>query len=59
MICLGLYRLEMSLDNKHPYVYTNPKKDTILSHKDKVFVLSYNMPKDICKFILFSKYFKK
>lgn len=50
LLCLGLYRLENSSDNKHPYVYTNPDRETILTHRDKVFVLAYNMPLDICNF---------
>ncbi len=28
-------------------MYTNPKKNVKLTHKDKVFVLSFNMPNDL------------
>ncbi len=49
MICLGLYRLSGALDNSHPYCYTNPDSDVKLTHRDKVFVLSYNMPPELCK----------
>jgi len=48
LIPLGLYRLPGALDNQMPYVYTNPKKNVKLTHKDKVFVLSFNMPNDLC-----------
>ena len=48
MICLGLYRLAGASDNNHPYCFTNPDKDTKLTHYDKVFVLCYNMPADLC-----------
>ena len=54
LICLGLYRLSNSLDNSSPFCYTNPKSDEILNHRDKVFVLTYNMPDDLSKF-----FFKK
>lgn len=40
MIPLGLYRLSGAQDNNSPYVYTNPERDTRLSHRDKVFVLA-------------------
>ena len=39
MIALGLYRLSGAQDNESPYVYTNPNRDTRLSHRDRVFVL--------------------
>ena len=39
LIVLGLYRLPGARDNNNAYVYTNPEKDTLLTHKDKIFVL--------------------
>lgn len=39
IIALGLYRLSGAQDNESAYVYTNPEKNTRLSHRDKVFVL--------------------
>lgn len=40
MISIGLYRLAGAQDNESPYVYTNPERDTRLSHRDRVFVLA-------------------
>lgn len=40
LIALGLYRLPGARDNDHPYVYTNPKPETRLTHRDKIFVLA-------------------
>jgi hypothetical protein len=40
LIALGLYRLPGARDNDHPYVYTNPKLTTRLSHRDRIFVLA-------------------
>ena len=42
IIVLGLYRLPGARDNNHPYVYTKPNPNTILTHRDKIFVLSIN-----------------
>jgi len=39
-IALGIYRLAGAKDNDHPYVYTNPRPDTILTHRDRIFVLA-------------------
>jgi hypothetical protein len=39
-IALGIYRLPGAKDNDHPYVYTNPRPDTILTHRDRIFVLA-------------------
>jgi len=47
LIALGLYRLPGTVDNKHPYVYTNPPPETKLSHRDKVFVLAHKLPKEL------------
>ncbi len=57
LIPLGLYRLPGASDNKNAYVFTNPRPNVKLTHKDRVFVLSYNMPKDlriITPFLLFN-----
>ena len=39
LICMALYRLRHATDNTYPYVYTNPLPDTIVSHRDRAFVL--------------------
>ncbi len=39
-IALGIYRLPGAKDNDHPYVYTNPRPDTMLTHRDRIFVLA-------------------
>ena len=39
-IALGIYRLSGAKDNDHPYVYTNPRPDTRLTHRDRIFVLA-------------------
>lgn len=44
MIALGIYRLRGATDNEYPYVYTNPSPDTLVTHKDKVFVLGSEVP---------------
>ena len=44
-----------ALDNNHPYCYTNPKENVKLTHRDKVFVLSFNMPNDLCKLFILNK----
>ena len=45
IIALGLYRLPGARDNIHPYIYTKPCADTILTHRDKIFVLTINSVK--------------
>ena len=42
IIALGLYRLPGARDNNHPYVYTKPEPNTLLTHRDKIFVLTIN-----------------
>jgi hypothetical protein len=41
LIALGLYRLPGTVDNKHPYVYTNPPSEVIwlstICSKDQTF----------------------
>ena len=47
LVTLGLYRLVGAQDNfTHPYVYTNPGAKTIVTPKDRVFVLGKDIPKD-------------
>lgn len=36
-----------AVDNKHPYVYTNPPAETTLTPRDKVFVLAHQLPADL------------
>jgi hypothetical protein len=47
LIPLAIYRLAGASDNIYPYVYTNPKKNLKLTHKDKIFVLGFDMPSDL------------
>ena len=47
LIPLALYRLKGALDNESPYIFTNPPDYIKLTSKDKVFVLSYNIPMDL------------
>ena len=47
LICLGLYRLRGAADNDYPYVYTNPNCETIVTHRDKVFVLAIDIPENL------------
>jgi acetyl-CoA C-acetyltransferase/potassium large conductance calcium-activated channel subfamily M alpha protein 1 len=41
---LGLYRMPGARDNKHPFVYTHPARDTRLSHNDRIFLLAAETP---------------
>jgi hypothetical protein len=47
LVAIGLYRLPGATDNKTPYCYTNPDSSTIITYKDRVFVLGKNIPDDI------------
>jgi hypothetical protein len=47
LVSLGLYRLPQSTDNNYPYVYTNPDSKTIVTFRDRVFVLGKDIPKDL------------
>lgn len=47
LITLGIYRLKGATDNVYPYVYTNPKFDTIITHRDRAFVLGTNISSDL------------
>ena len=42
IIVLVLYRLPGSRDNNHPYTYTKPNPKTILTQREKIFVLTAN-----------------
>jgi len=47
LVTLGLYRLTGAQDNfTHPYVFTNPGQKTIVTPKDRVFVIGKDIPKD-------------
>ena len=46
IIPLGLYRLPGARDNDHPYIYTKPLPDTILTYRDKIFVLAIDSVKN-------------
>ena len=43
---MALYRLKGTKGNDYPYVYTNPDSGTIISHRDKAFVLGIEYPSD-------------
>lgn len=47
LVALALYRLTGATDNKYPYVYTNPDPKTIITYKDRVFVLGKEIPNDL------------
>jgi len=47
LICMALYRLRGATDNEYPYVYTNPESTTIISHRDRVFVLGIDIPDEL------------
>ena len=42
IIALLLYRLPGSGDNNNPYIYTKPNPKTILTQREKIFVLTAN-----------------
>ena len=47
LVTLGLYRKEGATDNTYPYVFTNPKYDTLITHRDRAFVLGVKVPTDL------------
>jgi len=47
LISMALYRLRNAVGNQNSFVYTNPEFDTIISHRDRVFVLGRELPEDI------------
>ena len=42
LVILGMYRLPGARDNNTGYIYTKPKPQTKITHRDKVFVLATN-----------------
>ena len=44
---MALYRLIGVTDNEYQYVYTNPEAETIISHRDRAFVLGTEIPDDL------------
>ena len=44
---MALYRMPGTGSNEHPYVYTNPKSTTVISHRDKAFVLGIEIPAEL------------
>ena len=47
LVCMALYRLKGATDNEYQYVYTNPDYQTLISHRDRVFVLGLDIPDDL------------
>jgi len=47
LIVLALYRLRGATSNEYPYVYTNPESETIITHRDKAFVLGVEIPQKL------------
>jgi hypothetical protein len=41
---MALYRMRNTKGNQNPYVFTNPECDTIITHRDRVFVLGIKIP---------------
>ena len=50
LVAMALYRLKGTKGNEYPYVYTNPDSATIISHRDKAFVLGIEYPSDYDNF---------
>ena len=46
LVAMALYRLKGTKGNEYPYVYTNPDSSTIISHRDKAFVLGIEYPSE-------------
>ena len=47
IITIGLYRLQDSKRNSCAYVYTKPKPYVRMTSKDRLFILSYSIPKEM------------
>jgi len=47
LVSIALYRLPGATDNRHPYCYTNPDPKTVITYKDRVFVLGKEIPNDL------------
>jgi len=45
LITLGLYRLRGAVGNSYPFIYTNPDPETVVTHRDKAFVVGNNIQK--------------
>ena len=48
LVTMALYRLRRGYNgSESPYVVTNPEETTIISHRDKAFVLGIDVPSDL------------
>ena len=47
LVTIALYRQSGATDNLKPYVYTNPDKNTVVSHRDRCFVLGVDIPEEL------------
>lgn len=47
LITMGLYRLKGATDNEYPYVYSNPEHSTIITQRDRAFVLGIEIPPEL------------
>lgn len=48
LVTMALYRLRRGLNgNESPYVVTNPEEDTLITHRDRAFVLGIEVPSDL------------
>jgi len=47
LVAMALYRLKGATGNDYPYVYTNPDNETIITHRDKVFVLGIEIAAEL------------
>ena len=48
LVTMALYRLRRGNNgNESPYVVTNPEDTTIITHRDKAFVLGIEVPSDL------------
>mmetsp|Transcript_13887 Transcript_13887/g.18949 ORF Transcript_13887/g.18949 Transcript_13887/m.18949 type:complete len:100 (+) Transcript_13887:1052-1351(+) len=48
LVTMALYRLRRGLNgNESPYVVTNPEAETIITHRDRAFVLGIEVPFDL------------
>ena len=47
LVTMALYRMKGTKNNEYPYVYTNPDAGTIITHRDKAFVLGIEIPQEL------------
>ena len=47
LLALGLYRLPNAVDNKYPFVVTNPPANMPITLRDRVFVLGHHIPREL------------